>query len=521
MRPGDEMTNASNLPDEVDVLVVGAGPTGLTMAALLAEIGIEALTVDLRSGISEHSKAIGVQARTLELFEKLGITGRMCGLGLRISGAQMYRDGAIVAEIPLSDAGKGQSPYPFVLTLDQSETERLLLSAASQRDADIRWETEVVGLEDVDGGVRATLRQGERETRIHCDWVVGADGASSIVRKATGQLFEGGTYEEAFMLLDADIEGISEHSVVIDLLEDGMMAFFPLPGTTRFRVVGTVPPEIDPDALDRDGLVAFVGNNSSIDIAVGNARWSSTYRLHHRKADDFRVGRMFLAGDAAHVHSPVGGQGMNTGIGDAFNLAWKLGMVVKYGVDERVLDSYPAEREPFARALLDGTDRAFQVIAGRNPVSGLFKRRGLPLVASTLGRILRMRQEIFRRVSQISIGYEDSWLSTGDVRGAIDAGERMPDVEVQDGGTLFEHMRDYRHHAVVVDGDPATLSDALTALPDTPSVTRFERESAETLGLDDGIVLLRPDGHVGAVGSGSDAMDTIREYAAKLYPRRD
>lgn len=513
----------ARIPSHVPVLIVGAGPTGLTAGAVLHDLGVRTLVIDRADGPSEQSKALAVQARTLELFERLGIADQAVQRGQPIGWLRLIRDGRQVASLPLSTIGRGLTAYPYVLSLEQSVTEALMTTALHGRGGQIRWRHQLTALAPDAAGATARIHAEGREHVVRADWVVGADGASSIVRKASGQAFEGGTYEQTFLLADLQLDSdLPRDGVAIDLRNAGVVALFPLPGDDRrHRVIATVPSGVDPDTLDDVGSARLIAALASYPIAPEPLAWTSVYRLHHRRAGDFRRGRLLLAGDAAHVHSPVGGQGMNTGIGDAYNLAWKLARVVRGVARDRLMDTYAAEREPFAEALLSTTDQAFELLAGAGIVRRLVRRRAIPPLLAMAQHLPAAQRMAFRLVSQLAIEYRDSVLSIkADAHGRVRPGDRAPDTWLTDGGRLFTHLQQVRHHLLVLPGpdapDESDLSSALQCLADdvgwvTPG---HDLALARSYGLPTGgVVLIRPDGHVAVAAAGAEAASAIARYA--------
>lgn len=508
-------------PEEVSVAVIGAGPTGLVTSALFAKLGIDCLTVDRKPGITNRSKAVGIQARTLEQFERLGIAHEVARRGRPIEGAVLYRDGRKVSEIYLGEAGIGLSPYPYILALRQSDTESILSDVLHESGGAVQWRSSVESIRRDDDGVWLEIERDGATHRVRADWVVGADGASSPTRKAMDLSFEGGTYENRFCLIDGFIDGdIPEERVTIDLLGDGIVAIFPLPGERQFRVIASIPEELEDREFDDAEVVAMVRAQMSFELDFGVPEWTSTYRLHHRMAERFRVGRCFVAGDAAHIHSPVGGQGMNTGIADAFNLAWKMARVIR-GADADLLDSYCLEREPFAHQLLESTDRAFSAIAAPTMTSSIFRRRIAPTLASAAWSSERVRREVFTRVSQIGITYAGGPLAFGEeFDGAPVPGDRAPNAPWSDGTRLFDHIDSLDHHLLAIPGVDLPSADELVAALGAfgEEIEWIRPDGSGGLGAiygaqNGGVRLIRPDGYLAVVGNGEAALPALEKYA--------
>ena len=328
---------------DTDVLVVGAGPTGLMLANQLVRRGVRVQIVDRHPGPSLQTRALGVQARTLEIYSHLGIVERALELGKRATGANIWSLGKKAARIPLGAIGSAISPYPFLLILGQDDNERLLGDALRGQGTTVGWNTELVGLAQETERVRVTLRQPDGTTReITAAWVAGCDGAHSAVRDLNGIAFQGAPYEHVFFVADAQLTGeMVPDELNVYLWHEGFHLFFPMRGTNHWRIVRIVPAELrEKKDLGFDDVIPSVQREAGSGLSFQQCTWFSTYRIHHRRAERFRNRRSFLLGDAAHIHSPVGAQGMNTGLQDAYNLAWKLAMVVSGRASEALLDSY-------------------------------------------------------------------------------------------------------------------------------------------------------------------------------------
>src|SRR5437763_5528213 len=337
--------NASSIRD-TDVLIVGAGPTGLVLALLLTRLGVGVRIIDKTSEPGTTSRALAVQARTLEFYAQLGIADLVVERGRRVDAANLWVAGRRAAHAVFGDMGVGISPYPYPLIFPQDEHERLLIERLTGVGVEIERETELLGFENADDRVVAQIRTPDGTVEAcRAAYLAGCDGARSTVREAIGIGFPGGTYEHLFYVADVEATGQAlngELHVALDRTD--FLVVFPLKGDRRARLIGTVRDEMQQrrEDLSWKDVSKRVMEWISIDVKMVN--WFSTYRVHHRVADQFRNDRVFLLGDAAHIHSPVGGQGMNTGIGDAVNLAWKLAAVLHGRAKVSLLDSYEPER---------------------------------------------------------------------------------------------------------------------------------------------------------------------------------
>jgi 2-polyprenyl-6-methoxyphenol hydroxylase-like FAD-dependent oxidoreductase len=508
-----------------DVLIVGAGPTGLMLANQLGRRGVRATIIDRHSGPAQQSRAMAVHARTLEIYAQLGVADRAVELGRRGSGANIWVQGKLKARIPLADMGKDLSPFPYVLMLGQDENERLLGEHLRQFGVAVQWNTELVALVQEATHVNGTVREGDGSTRtITATYVAGCDGGRSGVRQMNGIGFPGAPYEHSFFVADTDATGpMVPGELNVQLWRTGFHLYFPMRGKDRWRVIGILP-----DDLEKKGDVTFEDLAPSLvresrgALEFTKCLWFSTYRIHHRCTERFRDRRCFLLGDAAHVHSPMGGQGMNTGLQDAYNLGWKLALVVTGQADDALLDSYEAERMPVARRLLATTDSAFQRVVSDHWLAGIFRMHVVPKVASIAMSSLRVRKAAFRTLSQTGISYPESPLSRtlGVPNGkAPRAGERFPwltlkfapDERPED---LFKRMDDRRFNLIVI-GQPAPAAESV-GLGDLLRVhaIAFDEDNARvlsTVSIDaPAFYLLRPDGHIGLAGTHVDAATVAR-----------
>jgi 2-polyprenyl-6-methoxyphenol hydroxylase-like FAD-dependent oxidoreductase len=519
------------LPAKVDVLIVGAGPTGLMLGNQLGRRGVRAIVIDRNPGPSIHSKALGVQARTLEIYSHLGIAEQALELGMRATGANLWVEGRRAARVPLGDIGRDLSPYPFLLILGQDDNERLLGESLHHGGTDVQWNTELVDLSQNPERVCATLkRTGGSPQEIEADWIAGCDGAHSAVRSLSKINFVGAPYERVFFIADTQVTGpMAPGELNIYLWRGGFHLFFPMRGSDHWRVVGILPPDlVDRDDLDFDLVFPSVRKEAGSSLLLQACSWFSTYRIHHRRAERFRDRRCFLLGDAAHIHSPVGAQGMNTGLQDAYNLAWKLALVTSGRAGGRLLDSYENERVPVADRLLKTTDQAFSVLSSNRWLAGLVRTQVAARVMAFAMGLERTREFAFRTISQIGIGYPKSPLSetlAGFPEDAPRAGDRFPWVRLKlspNGPTedLFARLDDTKFNLIVIGQSSlpanATELNGLVLTHQVPDDPLNDRDLSRARIPKPSFYLLRPDGHVGLAGTRLEAASLNRYRAERL-----
>ena len=513
----------------IDVLIVGAGPTGLMLANQLARRGVRPIVIDRHGGPAQQSRAMAVHARTLEIYSKLGISSRAVELGQQGTGANVWTGGRLKARIPLEEMGRNLSPFPYVLMLGQDENERIMGDRLRDWGVGIEWNTELVALEQHAGHVTATLTQPDGSPRtVDAAYVAGCDGSRSAVRELNGIGFPGAAYEQSFFVADTEATGpMVPNELNVYLWGDGFHLYFPMRGANRWRVIGILPRELrsksDPTFEE---LIPSLQLSGATGLSFTSCLWFSTYRIHHRRTQRFRDRRCFLLGDAAHVHSPMGGQGMNTGLQDAYNLAWKLALVIAGRATDPLLDTYQIERLPFADRLLSTTDRAFSLVVSESRLGAALRTHVLPTVAAMAMRPQFMRRFAFLALSQIGVEYRASplsYMAAGVAKKAPAAGERFPWLQLAFAGgsrseDLFERLDDTKFNLLVI-GQPAPPTDAL-GLGDllATHVVPLEGENIRALAsvsiTEPSCFLLRPDGHIGLAGKGADESELRRWFSS-------
>jgi 2-polyprenyl-6-methoxyphenol hydroxylase-like FAD-dependent oxidoreductase len=506
---------------QTDVIIVGAGPTGLALACQLIRHGIDFVIIDKKETTTPYSKAIGVQARTLEIYEQMGLADALIAEGTMIEKVRMFAGGKVRGEADFKQLGTGFSKYPYVLIVEQGRHERLLYDHIRQAGRDVLWQTELTGFEQTEAGVSANVRRhdGSAET-IDAKYLVGCDGAKSLVRHALNLNFTGSTFERMFYVADVQLDWEFPHDALqVFLMKNSLLAFFPMVGERRYRIVGTFPEESE--KAEGDVLYSEIEEriklDTELDLDITDVNWFSTYKVHTRHVDKFSVGRCFLAGDSAHIHSPAGAQGMNTGIQDGYNLAWKLAWVLKGRASGELLNTYNEERLPNAEALTKTTDRFFGLVASPEPFLVFTRLYVFPYVAQFLFSLDAVKRFVFPRISQIAINYEDDSLSRDSGAFSVKAGDRMPWFEVE-GVSVYDRLREPVFHLV-------SFFDGKTEIPALPddvqqkwggaidsTVVSLYPHIAEAFGTTESFfVILRPDNYIGLI-SNDLSPDVVRDY---------
>jgi 2-polyprenyl-6-methoxyphenol hydroxylase-like FAD-dependent oxidoreductase len=481
------------------VLVVGAGPTGLVLALWFAKAGIPLRIIDKTGAPGTTSRAIVMHARNLEFYRQLGIDHIAVEGGREIKRLNLWLRAKRVGSVSFGDLKVKISPYPYALIFTQDLQEQMLVEQLRLLGVHVERETELADFAFEGDGVSAELRKnsGEREV-VKAAYLAGCDGGHSTVREKLGIDFPAGDYADTFYV--ADIRGSGpavndDMNIALDAAD--FLAIFPMKGEGIARLVGAVRKELlDKTDLRWDDVSPVILRD--LKMSIDQVKWFSTYRVHHRVASHFQKQRAFLLGDAAHVHSPVGGQGMNTGIGDAVNLAWKLAAVLRGNCGAALLETYEPERIAFARRLVATTDRVFSFVSARGRFATQLRTRIVPRLLPFLSRFAVLRRFLFRTISQIAIKYPQSALSHGPA-GTVTGGERLPWVQYADGsggGDNFASLgtRAWQVHRY---GDPVP---ALQTICDRRGV-RLETfpwsSDAKEAGLKkNAAYIVRPDGYV-------------------------
>lgn len=508
---------------KTDVIIVGAGPTGLSLAVQLMRYDIDFVIFDKKEGVTDLSKALVVHARTLEIYDQVGLAQKAVEGGEIVHKLTLMHDGKITARLDFSGFGGQLSPFPFFLVFEQSKNERLFYKHLQHNGKEVRWQTELESLTQDTDGVRAVFKTTNGETQtIEARYLVGCDGASSSTRHLLGLRFEGSTHPRLFYVADVEMEfQANESTFYASLGQDSFVLMVPMQGSKRWRLIGNLP-EYN-DQVDQEVTFDAVENKIKQlvqwPLEITNLRWFSTYKVHTRRAEKFSVGRCFLAGDAAHIHTPAGGQGMNTGIQDAYNLAWKIAFVLRGYARDSLLDTYNEERLAKAKRLLQTTDQFFEVAAGDQWYLRFFRDYILPNLAGFVTQFAAAKEFIFPMISQIGLNYRDNSLSKhqGDQHFEVKAGDRMP-YFLLDGANVYDKLRAPKFHLLVFsDGEHSyqglkpELEQEYGNLMDFNVIPLYP-QVAELFGINRTFkVLLRPDNYIGLISTGF-SLDDLRVY---------
>ena len=516
-----------------DVLVVGAGPVGLVAGCELARRGVRVRVIDKLAHPTDHSRAIAVHARSLDMFDRMGIVDEMVSTGIKATAMQLYAGHSRLFRIPL---GGVDSAFPFTLTTAQTETERVLGDRLQSLGVTVERGVELVALTQDGDAAQLTLRHDDGSTeRVSASWVIGADGAHSTVRKLVGTKLAGSFVGERFLLGDVDAEhGLDLDSMHTFFAPDGPVVLLPmLDGRMRFLAeVHDAPGSPMNMHPTQDELQSILDRRIG-GIRVVRSHWLTSFEVHHARVPAYRWGRVFLAGDAAHIHSPAGGQGMNTGMQDAFNLAWKLATVVNGGVSgqdgDTLLDSYEAERIPVADSVITFTDR----LTKAGTLSGV-PRRIRDVVIRVLAHVPAARRFMANMAEEVNINYRNSPIAVGrgPKRAKVAAGDHLPhvvDAAVQKQLSAACGVQNTGHVVLTIAaaqvapaaGGPGHAQVLVT--PDDTPVAGYDAVIADPKGVvaqrfglkNGGRVVIRPDGYIGAIASLDDTT-AVADYFARV-----
>jgi 2-polyprenyl-6-methoxyphenol hydroxylase-like FAD-dependent oxidoreductase len=499
------------------VLVVGAGPTGLTAAIELSRLGVDVRIVDKATAPSTTSRALGVQARTIELLRPRGIAEEMMRLGNRVSATTLYADGKRLAGIELH---RMPSEFNFILMLAQSETERLLTEQLRRQGVTVERGVEFVSLTQDGEAAHVALRHaGGRMENVTASYVIAADGSHSPIRKSLGLGFEGRSLAQSYVLGDVRLaSAVPQDQLSIFLAPNGFLAVFPM-GDGRFRFMATDPDGVtgDADEPSLEDVQQLYDRTAHVPAQLYGLNWSSRFRINSRHMGTLRSGRVFFGGDAAHVHSPAGGQGMNAGIQDMINLGWKLAIVLRGAARPELLDTYESDRLPVIRQLVAMTERATNVFNSTNPVAHALLVRIAPALLSRSA----VQDRAAPRLGQIAASYRGTPIAKGGGGvGRLRAGDRVPDVHLPE-GRLYD-LLDPSRLTLFVTGEAGHAMAAVRECAGewVPAIAVRHVAPSREFARHPAWLLVRPDGYLAAAGS-ADEGDRLNRWLAKwLVVRR-
>lgn len=534
--------------DTLDVLVVGAGPNGLTLAAELTRFGLSCRIIDKLAAPSDKSKALVVHARTLEVLDTMGIVQEAIAAGERIEAINFVNKNKITAHIATTGL---DSPFPIMLAIAQYDTESVLNRHLNRMGVQVERQIELISFEQNENEVIANLKHPDGTTEtVTARWLVGCDGAHSTVRHTLNLPFDGFPYEDNLWLADVHVKWPLPLRQLYNFLSDkGAFMAFPIRGS-RYRLLGNIPLAGDKNAVPTlEAIQEVAAQVCPTGTELYDPVWLANFKIHHRKVANYRQGRVFLLGDAAHVHSPAGGQGMNTGMQDAHNLAWKLAFTAKGYAQPALLDSYHAERNAVGEQVLKNTDLMLKMMTVHNPLARTLRNQAVALVANQE----IVTDKLKNSLSQLDINYGDSPLTVGNTtaKNGIPAGNRAPEAVFLDNEgravRLFELYRNGKFNLLLVAGLHALEKEYKALQEIATSVSQKYADSvavhlvvggvsrpAELAGWSGSILhdaalsfherygsattsayLLRPDGYVGFSSQPANAAD-LESYLSRL-----
>jgi 2-polyprenyl-6-methoxyphenol hydroxylase-like FAD-dependent oxidoreductase len=493
MKPTTEGSRkSSNASTDTEVLIVGAGPVGLFLANECARRGLRWRLIEEHASQSVFSKALAIFPRTLEIFDTAGVVAPFLERSNRVTSVSVTTHGHQLAHMKFAPE---ESPYQFIAMVPQNVTESLLLDELRRKGGDVEYETAFVSAEQEGGAVNVTVNHEGEVARFTAAVVVGCDGARSKVRQTLNIPLEGGEYPDSFLLADIDVNcSLPADELQLCPSELGPVAIFPISAVRR-RIVATVK-KAEGDVPSLELVQRILDQRAPGSVKAVSLYWSSYFRIHHRHATQLRVGRMFIAGDAAHLHSPFGGQGMNTGLHDVWNLAWKLDLFLHGHGNEELLDSYSSERVPVIKSVVDTTDLMTKFLGTPNKLVQTLRNAVIPMVS----RLTPFQHAFVERLSELGIAYRGSPIVEG-------PGKRYLDDSMRGGNGIrdrFLLLMD-EHLEASVQEEAKQFSDSVS------DVVEF-RPSIES-----GVKLVRPDGYL-AYASNASTQKAALAAIAEIRP---
>jgi 2-polyprenyl-6-methoxyphenol hydroxylase-like FAD-dependent oxidoreductase len=480
-----------NVAIDTDVLIVGAGPVGLFLANECARRGLRWRIIEANSSQSLHSKALAIFPRTLEIFDMAGLVGPFLEMANRVTSVAVVARGRTLARMRFAPK---ESPYPFIAMVPQDVTERLLVEHLGRIGGAVEYETSFVSAVQHDDYVSVTLDQKGQRLQSISAFVIGCDGAHSTVRHLLNLPFEGAEYDALFMLADVQTnETLPADELQLCPSEFGPVAIFPMSATRR-RIVATIE-NAEGDAPSLDLVQKILSQRAPSGIEARALHWSSYFRIHHRQVAHLRVGRIFVAGDAAHIHSPFGGQGMNTGLHDVWNLVWKLDLVLHGRGNDGLLESYSAERRPVIKYVIETTDFLTKAMGTANKFAQTLRDTVIPMVS----RLAPFQRAFVQRLSGLGIAYRGSPIVEG-------AGKRYFDDSLRGGDGIRS-----RFLLVLDDDADSSTNEAAKQLAGSFSDTVQLRLARRHV-----VTLVRPDGYIAYSAHNHDGIVALKSVRSLL-----
>lgn len=525
---------------DTDVLIVGAGPTGLMMACQLTRFNIPFQIIDKQADRTRESRAFGIQARSMEIFQNLGIADEFLRRAQAGARAEIYIKGKMRIRFDIEKLDIQGTPFPTIYFLPQADTEEILLDYLQKKNITVQRNKELQIFSQNDQGITATIKDLTTgiNKQVTSKYIVGCDGAHSGVRHLLGINFEGASYKQEFMLADCEIDWpYPKDDGVFRVFVDkpGVFGVIPLPKRLDRIIAARVYNKADPLTFPTPEELKELGESITHDeINIHDVAWASRFYLHHRAVKDYQVGRAFIAGDAAHIHTPAGGQGMNTGLQDATNLAWKLALVLQYGAQEKLLQTYQSERHMIGQILVKTTDRLFGLLASQNIFVRWFRFTIMPYIMEYINKHPEYKQKMFLFISELNIHYHASEFAYQVVEGAdkkflstLGIVYRAPDAPYQN-STLFAKFAEFPCHILIfISGETLTplqeqqledieklnnkLIRTLTIKHNSDTQIIFDRYGVS----DSALYFIRPDGYIGFRSYGLH-IEALLNYINKL-----
>ncbi|MBS0350688.1 MAG: FAD-dependent monooxygenase [Proteobacteria bacterium] len=521
---------------KTDILIVGAGPTGLMMACQLLRFGINFRIIDQQSEQTNESRAFGIQARSMEIFDNLDLAEAFLRKASKINSVNFYINGQHELKLNFNSRALATTPFPHIYLLPQSETEQIFIDHLKKNGIDVERDATLEFFEQTTTAVVARINKPSGAETVKCQYLLGCDGAHSTVRKIAAIPFEGGEYTQMFFLADAKVIWPKDISTGFNLFFDQRGLLLQVPLTDDFaRIIGASVKDSLKQNLDLQSITQYSRAVSHTPVIIKDIVWMAPFRLHHRVVRHYQKDRVFLLGDAAHIHSPVGAQGMNTGLQDAANLAWKLALRINALPCDQLLKTYQLERQDIGRKLTRTTDRLFSALTSPNLLLTKIRPRLIRLALKIINQFESIQYKLFRLASQLGISYSANDFVVEDLKRADvslllgpKAGARAPDA-ILNGSSLFQKFKNQPFNILLF----FESNEAYCAFNDKIELIKQKKHEwieIHVLVLSEqtqlafhrygvtrqAIYLIRPDGYVGFRTVQLD-LDALNSYLAKLF----